>query len=85
MSVHVPGTWWAIERFDTERREWVLQWNPAAPCWPRLFRTRAEVRAYLRAEHEETMRVHREQYPVDLGFLRTHWRQRPVKVRVVPA
>ena len=83
MSAHVAGTWWAIERYDTERRIWVLQWDPTQPCWPRLFTRRQEVRDYLRQRHEETMRVHRESYPVDLAWLRKHWRQRPVKVRVV--
>ncbi len=85
MSHHEPGTWWAIERYDTERRGWHLQWDPSKPCWPRLFRTRAAVREHLRQRHEETMRVHREQYPVDLAWLGKHWRQRPVKVRVVRA
>lgn len=71
MSHHVAGTWWAIERYDDERREWVLQWNAAEPCWPRLFTRRAEVRAYL-AE-----RV--------VNGLVWHWRLRPVMVKVVRA
>jgi len=74
MSAHEPGTWWAIERYDTERREWVLQWSPNRPCWPRLFTRRAEARAEVKYQRVPSNE-----------WLEKHWRQRAVKVRVVRA
>lgn len=64
--------WWAIERYDTEQGEWVLQWSPHRPCWPRLFTTRREARAEVDAQRGP-----------DHEWMRTHWRQRAVKVVVV--
>ena len=83
MSAHVAGTWWAIERYHPDWREdlterWTLQWEQD-PCWPRLFRTRAEARAWL-AEREAKTAA---KAWVDHAWLRKHWRLRPTKVRVV--
>lgn len=63
--------WWAIERYDDERREWVLQWAPHRPCWPRLFTTRAEARAEVEAQRRR-----------DNEWTEKHWRQRAVRVQV---
>lgn len=76
MSAHEAGTWWAIERLHTDgpyERQWVLQWEPTQPCWPRLFTRRREVREYLRDKGDTS------------EWMRKHWRQRAVKVRVVQA
>lgn len=75
MSAHVAGHWWAIERRHIDgpyAGRWRLQWEND-PCWPRLFRTRAEVRRHLAERHRS-----------DDAWARKYWRLRPVEVTVVP-